>query len=296
MKALKRLMTGASAVALLAAGLAFATPANGAEDAPKHDPLEVVKAQGLVGASTHSAHNLVLSRNKAASARASTIRPVEINAVAPGTLPGTEAGLKVHRASGNAYGTVTGVGKNGLNAGYVIINDASAPSEYQFTVEGASTQLKLNDNGSVSVLDAQGRQINFIQPAWAKDANGKEVPTHFSVSGNTITQTVEHRGAAYPVTADPETGCGIGWCSLYFNRGETHDIATGGIAALGGATGACSLAGPVATAACGVGAAAIGSTAILADNHRKCVGLSFWGVPGALAGWNPFEYTGPQCH
>lgn len=135
--------------------------------------------------------------------------------------------------------------------------------------------------------------MNYIKPAWAKDAAGKPVSTRYAVSGNVITQTVDHYGARYPVIADPQTGCGIGWCSIYFNRSETKDIATAGFTALGGAAVACAVGGPVAAAACGLAAASIGSTAQYADNHGQCVGLSFWGFYPAI-GSNPFAYTGPQ--
>ncbi len=35
------------------------------------------------------------------------------------------------------------------------------------------------------------------------DAEGKHLPTSYTVSGNTLTQTVDTRGAVYPVVADP---------------------------------------------------------------------------------------------
>lgn len=79
-----------------------------------------------------------------------------------------------------------------------------------------------------------------------------------------------------------------------FRQAETHDIATGSIAALGSATAACGIGGAIAIAACGPPSGALAWTAITADNHGNCVGLSLWGVP-LFIGWNPFEYTGVQC-
>lgn len=45
----------------------------------------------------------------------------------------------------------------------------------------------------------------MIAPAWARDAAGRKIPTHFEVNGTTVSQVVEHRGVgvSYPVVADP---------------------------------------------------------------------------------------------
>jgi hypothetical protein len=227
-------------------------------------------------------------------ATASHLQPVTLTALVPEAGNATQDGVIVHRAPGNKYGVVTGPGQQGLNAGYIVINDSSAPTEYKFTVGDASTRLVANADGSITVNNAHGQQVNYIQPAWAKDASGNPISTRYAVSGNVITQTVGHQGAQYPVTADPQTACGIGWCSIYFNRSGTKDIATAGFTALGGAAVACAIGGPIAAAACALAAGSIGSTAQYADNHGQCVGLSYWGVYPAV-GWNPFAYTGPQC-
>lgn len=234
------------------------------------------------------------AENVASGGTASQLQPVALTAVVPEAETSRQHGLTVHRAPGNRYGVIVGTGQQGLNAGYIVINDSTAPTEYKFTVGDASMHLNLNADGSITVTNSTGQQVNYIQPAWAKDAHGKPVSTRYTVSGNVITQNVEHFGAQYPVTADPQTGCGIGWCSIYFNRSETKDIATAGFTALGGAAVACAIGGPLAAAACALAAGSIGSTAQYADNHGQCVGLSFWGIYPAI-GWNPFAYTGPQC-
>jgi hypothetical protein len=262
------------------------------------DPLIVLEKQGLVGPATAAAKKAADARSKAAkdaapSGGASPLQPVSLMALVPEGRKAAQDGV-VHRAAGNKYGVVTGTGQQGLNAGYIAINDSSAPTEYKFAVGDASTRLDLNADGSIMVYDATGQQVNYIQQAWATDASGRSVPTRYAVSGNVITQTVGHFGAQYPVTADPQTACGFGWCSIYFNRSETKDIATAGLTALGGAAVACAIGGPIAAAACGVAAASIGATAQYADNRGQCVGLSFWGIYPAI-GWNPFPYTGPQC-
>lgn len=268
-------------------------------DRSYQDPLIVLEKQGLVGPATAAAKKAADERSKAVkdaapSGAKSSLQPVSLTALVPEAGKATQDGATVHRAAGNKYGVVTGTGQQGLNAGYIVINNSSAPTEYKFAVSDASTRLHLNADGSITVNNAAGEQVNYIQPAWAKDAAGKPVQTRYAVSGNVITQTVDHFGAQYPVTADPQTGCGFGWCSVYFNRSETKDIATAGFTALGGAAVACAIGGPFAAAACALAAASIGATAQYADNRGQCVGLSFWGIYPAI-GWNPFAYTGPQC-
>lgn len=46
--------------------------------------------------------------------------------------------------------------------------------------------------------------VSTISTPWAVDANGMSIPTHYKISGNTLTQVVESStDTAFPVTADP---------------------------------------------------------------------------------------------
>ena len=44
-----------------------------------------------------------------------------------------------------------------------------------------------------------------MERPWARDANGAEVPTHYEITGTTLTQIIDHRMEpyAYPIVADP---------------------------------------------------------------------------------------------
>jgi len=57
----------------------------------------------------------------------------------------------------------------------------------------------------VLALNADGAPIAQLATPWARDANGRDVPTRFEIDGTTVVQVVEHRGAgfAYGITADP---------------------------------------------------------------------------------------------
>jgi hypothetical protein len=93
------------------------------------------------------------------------------------------------------------------------IKDRSAPSSYAFPVEGPTGSRLVTaaellgaeyDTGEVLLLDTEHRALAVIAPAWAKDANGKAVPTRYRTSGNTLIQDVDLSGdIAFPVVADP---------------------------------------------------------------------------------------------
>jgi hypothetical protein len=48
--------------------------------------------------------------------------------------------------------------------------------------------------------------VGGIEAPWARDADGRAVPTEYRIEGDSLVQTVRHQGAAYPVVADPWLG------------------------------------------------------------------------------------------
>ena len=109
----------------------------------------------------------------------------------------------------------------------IDIQSADAPESYDFTLGGDIASLVLEQDGSVTTLDANGTATGQVAAPWAFDADGKPVPTHYVVSGTTLTQIVEHKGGdfAYGITADPRLTYGWG---VYLNmRGwEVRAIAS----------------------------------------------------------------------
>ena len=106
----------------------------------------------------------------------------------------------------NGSSTTPIVRKDGSAQINIVIKDAKAPKRYAYKIqvpEGA----KIQRAGS-SVLVKKGKKMVVgIAPAWAKDAKGKSVPTHYEVKGNTVTQVVDHGSQyAYPIVADPWLG------------------------------------------------------------------------------------------
>lgn len=96
------------------------------------------------------------------------------------------------------------VGDRGVQM-LTTIADAHAPTDYSYDVTLAEGQrLELLGDGA-AVVDAGGGIAMVVGAAWAIDADGDRIPTQYSVSGSTLTQTVDHTapGVAYPVVADP---------------------------------------------------------------------------------------------
>ncbi len=87
----------------------------------------------------------------------------------------------------------------------VVLEDASAPREFDFPVTGDVADLRVEADGSVLALDAEGNPLATAAAPWAVDAEGTSVPTRFEVRGGTLIQAVDHDAGdfAYPITADP---------------------------------------------------------------------------------------------
>lgn len=121
---------------------------------------------------------------------------------------------------------VTGSG-TAANAGYAVISNASAPTEYRYDIGVGATGATLEDrNGYVFVKGTAGTVVNVIGQAWATDATGTPVETSYTIDGSTLVQHVAHSGATYPVVADPRLQCNGVFCTMEYKRWETKTIAT----------------------------------------------------------------------
>lgn len=291
---IRQMTAGGAIAAAVLAGSLVAAPANAAAS---DDPLAVVQQQGLLGTSDSAPTGAaVQSRVQVDSASHVAVTPVVPGAATADAATGSD----VYR--GADFGTVTGTGTNGTNASFIVINNSSAPADYEFEIGSETDTLALVDGGKVQVKNASGDVVNYLETPWAHDADGKQLPTSYTVvpGSNIVTQHVDTTGAAFPVTADPSTGCGVGWCSVYFNRAETKAIAAGGPAGTAALTAGCALIGtPVVGGVCALVSGAITAFAQGANANDNCLGIVGYGVPGTpLSGWNPFvlDKSASQCN
>jgi hypothetical protein len=110
-----------------------------------------------------------------------------------------------------------------------VIEGASSPTRFAYPIEvSTGGRIKLTTTGGANILDNSGAVVSTVAPAWAKDANGRRVRTHYRVEGDTLVQYIEHRaaGIAYPVVADPWVRRWYGW-DLEFDRNQTNNIMLG---------------------------------------------------------------------
>lgn len=130
----------------------------------------------------------------------------------------TEDGSVVYEEIANDSDLVVEALDNGGVRMMVVIDGADAPTDYAFDLDiPDDAELRLNDDdGSVSVIDSDGETVGVFSTPWAYDANGASVPTHYTIEGDTLIQTVLHEGFTYPVVADPSWWWwtkNIAWCA-----------------------------------------------------------------------------------
>jgi hypothetical protein len=127
----------------------------------------------------------------------------------------------------NGSTTVPVVLSNGTVQINTVIDNADAPKRYDYAItipEGAS--LTQDANGTVAVVAADGAPLRIFGEAWAKDAEGEPVPTHYEAHGATLTQVIDFTEAtAFPVVADPSTGVYSYNCIL--QNGSSYFLAPG---------------------------------------------------------------------
>ena len=156
----------------------------------------------------------------------------------------------IYTTSDNKVETIVEAMEGGMRQ-VINIKDNTAPSFYDFPVElNASETIQINEDGTASITapftaeeQKQNQELlktaptNFKLPKnktklsiakpWAKDNNGKDLPTSYSVNGNNLRQTIDFTGAVFPVTADP-IWCGnaIGNVKWGWNDGKRSLLVT----------------------------------------------------------------------
>lgn len=169
------------------------------------------------------------------------------------------------------------------NAGYIVLHNENAPTEYRFDImaKDQAAVLSMHD-GRVLVSDQSGNAINVIGAAWAKDADGDKVATSYRIEGATLIQTVDPtETTVYPVVADPRVQCDLVWCTIEFTRTETLTASQTAVGAGAVLCAGVAALNPIVGFVCGAYGAAFWVAAVQANNTGECVGFRMLTVGGS---------------
>lgn len=174
----------------------------------------------------------------------------------------------------------------------VVLKDVHASATQRFALNlPQGTSLTEDGAGGYEITReiAEGvhTTIGTIDAPWAKDANGRPVPTRYELDGESLVQTVDvNESTAFPVVADPKFTWGIVTGTAYFKKSETKKIAQNGALT---AMAAWALP-PGLNAYVTMHSAAITATAYKADTAKKCLKIKF-----AAGLFIPGQYSGGYC-
>ncbi len=91
-----------------------------------------------------------------------------------------------------------------------VIDGPTSPTEYRHELQLPAGAVARDDGGFITFWSSTGDFLGGVAPAWAVDADGRDVPTSFRLDGTTLVQLVAHdAGDAYPVVADPWLGADL---------------------------------------------------------------------------------------
>ncbi len=108
--------------------------------------------------------------------------------------------------------------RDGLRA-LITIQNSMAPERYAFPISGDAARLVNTGDGSVVAYDSSMAPIAMLAPAWARDAGGRAVPSHYELDGTTVIQVVEHRAGGTVVVV---LGGLFVWQALRDDGGGDH--------------------------------------------------------------------------
>jgi len=170
-----------------------------------------------------------------------------------------------------------------------VIQNRKSAHEFAYGIVEGFQPVEAADGSFWAVgFNAAGDfQAVGVGEAWARDADGNAVPTHYEISENDLVQIVTPApNTKYPIVADPiwqwyNFAYGAG-----FSKAETRSFAS-----TGSITGLCGLLGkwPALGVACAIAGVQWFLQASYAANANGCVFLA--AVPAPLA----VRWVSPQC-
>lgn len=161
-----------------------------------------------------------------------------------------------------------------------VIAGADSPHAFDYGLTGFSAAV--NDKGEAAFISADGSFVP-VAAAWATDANGNAVATHYEISGDKLVQVVvPDANTTYPVVADPSwVWIGAGW-GMKLTRSETSSVRN-----YAAAVGMCSMfakRAPGLSVGCAVWGSYIQLQANLAqsDSPKSCLFFNVVPAPGSI--------------
>jgi hypothetical protein len=141
----------------------------------------------------------------------------------------TSSGTTVYTDPGSGTATAVQAMTDGVRELFTL-TDSSAATDITIPLAlPVGSSLFDNGAGGYDIVSQQGdglaTTIASIETPWAKDAVGKTLPTHYSLSGDQLTQHIDTAGATFPVVADPHYTWGWVTGTVYFNKSETKKFA-----------------------------------------------------------------------
>jgi hypothetical protein len=73
---------------------------------------------------------------------------------------------------------------------------------------GVGERYEYGAGGGLVIVNERDEITAVVAAPWARDAKGRELPTHYTIRGSELVQAVDVAGAAFPVVADPNIQAG----------------------------------------------------------------------------------------
>lgn len=91
---------------------------------------------------------------------------------------------------------------------FVVMADGTSARAHRFAMDVPhGGQMVKNPDGSIDVVDGQGRVVDHVKTPWAYDAAGQPVDTWYEVdneSGELVQHVAPDESTVFPIIADPE--------------------------------------------------------------------------------------------
>lgn len=172
--------------------------------------------------------------------------------------------------------------ENGDTRIQTVIADRTSTHEFGYAMKGFRPVIDDAGNATFISTSSEGPFVP-VEAAWAVDANGQPVATHYEVRGDELVQIVTPDATtAYPVVADPTWGWRSFAWGMTLSRYETASIKD--YAASVSMCGALARKAPAGALACGAWAGYLLAQATTANklNPKGCLHIIVAPVPGGI--------------